>query len=68
MCLPGRRSPESLFPPKPDPKEGSKGDEGSAEWVTQAWAGSAGWSILSTCPGSGYPYMHPGAELSPRKP
>lgn len=49
MCLPAGRSPKSSFLPKPDPKEGRKGDEGLARWEIQAWGGSVGCSIPSTC-------------------
>lgn len=50
MCLPGRRSPKSVFSPTPDPKEGSKG---LAKWVVHAWGGSVGCSIHFTWLSSG---------------
>lgn len=53
MCLPGRRSPESLFPPKAEPEEGSNGDEGLAKWVIQPGEGARGGPYSPPAPAVG---------------
>lgn len=71
MCLQGRRSCEQDPLPSqtvPGPQEEAKEAKGLARQATRTCRMSARWSILSTCPSSGYPGMQPGAELSPRQP
>ena len=70
MCLQQRRSREQDPLPSqtaPGPQERAKEIKGLARPASRTWGMSAGWSVLSACPSSGYPGTQPRAELSPRQ-